>query len=133
MTFEEIQIGDTAEYSKKMTRKIVDTFAQISGDDNPLHVDREYGAKSRFGANIVHGMLASALICRVLGVQLPGEGTIHVSQSLKFIKPIYIGETVTARITVTEKNVENKRIKMKTIILNNDGEEATVGEAEVIP
>ena len=133
MTYEEIRIGESAQFSKRLTRDIVETFAEISGDCNPLHIDVAFGKSSRFKDNIVHGMLASSLICRVLGIQLPGMGTIHVSQSLKFEKPIYIDENVTARVTVVGKDDEKKRIRMKTEILNEAGLVATTGEAVVIP
>ena len=103
----ELYVGQEAEASKCFTMDEVRQFAVLSGDNNPLHVDEEYARQGRFGRCVVHGMLVSGLISKVLGTQLPGEGSIYLGQKLSFRKPVYAGDTVTARVRVTEIHGEN--------------------------
>ena len=123
-----IRVGDTASYTKTITESDVYGFAELSGDYNDLHVDRAAAEKGPFGGRIAHGMLVGSLISTVLGTRLPGNGTIDLEQHLKFKKPVYIGDTVTAAVTVAEILNKKKGImKLDTVITNQRGE--TVIEA----
>lgn len=112
--FEDIRIGDSAEYAKTITEADILMFAAVSGDDNPVHINQEYAEQTMFGGRIAHGMLSASLISCVLGTRLPGPGTIYLSQSTRFKAPVKIGETVTARATVTELDPAKRRVKLLT-------------------
>lgn len=98
----QIEIGDSASFSKTITEYDVYGFAGISGDFNPVHINKEYAKNSAFNGQIAHGMLVGSLISTVLGTKLPGEGTVYLEQDVKFLKPVYIGDTCTAVVEVTE-------------------------------
>ena len=129
----EFKIGQKAFVEKTISEENVRHFAEISGDDNPLHLDEAYAAGSRFGKRVVHGMLAASLISRVIGTKLPGKGTIYLSQSLKFLKPVFIGDTVRAEVEITKLDTERGRITLETRVIRQDGECVLAGEALVIP
>lgn len=129
----EFKIGQKAFVEKTISEEDVRHFAEISGDDNPLHLDEAYAAGSRFGKRVVHGMLAASLISRVIGTKLPGKGTIYLSQSLKFLKPVFIGDTVRAEVEITKLDTERGRITLETRVIRQDGECVLAGEALVIP
>lgn len=129
----EFEVGQKAFVEKTISEEDVKDFARISGDDNPLHLDETYAAGSRFGKRVVHGMLAASLISRVIGTKLPGEGTIYLSQSLKFLKPVYIGDTVRAEVQITKLDAERNRITLETRVIGSDGACVITGEALVIP
>jgi phosphate acetyltransferase/phosphate butyryltransferase len=131
-TYSEIKIGDSAQVLKTLTHKDIDLFAATSGDVNPAHLDEEYASKSSFHQIIAHGMWGGALISSVLGTQLPGPGTIYVSQSLKFMKPIHVGDQLVITVTVTKKNDLKKRLVLDCTIINQHNEQVVAGEAEVI-
>lgn len=130
--FDEIEIGDTAFVEHMLTRKDIQLFAVMSGDVNPAHLDEEYACSDMFHKIIAHGMWGGSLISTVLGTQLPGPGTIYLAQTLRFLKPVAIGDRITARVTVKEKDNKNKRVTLKCVCLNQDGKEVIDGEAEVI-
>tara|TARA_R110002072_G_scaffold58491_1_gene149091 strand:- start:430 stop:1893 length:1464 start_codon:yes stop_codon:yes gene_type:complete len=130
--FDEIDIGDTAFVEHMLTQKDIQLFAVMSGDVNPAHLDEEYACSDMFHKIIAHGMWGGSLISTVLGTQLPGPGTIYIGQTFKFLKPVGIGDTVTARVTVKEKHDKNKHLILKCVCLNQDGKEVITGEAEVI-
>ncbi len=129
--FEDIQIGDSAEYAKTITEADILMFAAVSGDDNPVHINQEYAEASIFKTRIAHGMLTAGLISTVVGTRLPGNGTIYLSQSTKFKAPVRLGETVTARVTVTELDPAKKRVKFATQCLVK-GNVVLEGESLVI-
>lgn len=129
----EFEVGQKAFVEKTISEEDVRDFAEISGDDNPLHLDEAYAAGSRFGKRVVHGMLAASLISRVIGTKLPGEGTIYLSQSLKFLKPVFIGDTVRAEVEITKLDTERGRITLETRVIRSNGECVLAGEALVIP
>ncbi|WP_136657680.1 bifunctional enoyl-CoA hydratase/phosphate acetyltransferase [Nitratireductor sp. XY-223] len=131
-TFEEIRVGDSAELTRVLRTEDIELFAVMSGDVNPAHVDAEFAKSDRFHQVIAHGMWGGSLISAVLGTELPGPGTIYLNQSLHFSKPVGLGDTVTVRVTVKEKNEQNKRLKIDCLCLNQDGEPVITGEAEVI-
>ncbi len=130
--FDEIEVGDTAELSRTLTAQDIDAFAVVSGDVNPAHVDEEFAQDDIFHRVIAHGMWGGALISNVLGTQLPGPGTIYLDQTLKFLKPVGIGDTVTVRVTVAEKHNEKKRVVLNCLCTNRDGKPVITGQAIVI-
>ena len=126
------QIGQTAEITQTITAQDVETFADLVGDHNPLHLDEEAAKASRFGARIAHGALTAALVSTVLGTKLPGPGTIFLEQQTRFTKPVYIGDTVTARVEVIDWENERRRVRVKTVCENGSGEIVLTGDALVI-
>ena len=129
MRIDEITVGMTAEHAKTVTEADVVLFAGITGDFNPVHVDAEAAAKSRFGARIAHGMLSAGFVSAVIAMKLPGPGSIYMSQSLRFTRPVMIGDTVTARVEVVEVMEAKKRIRLTTVCRNQRGEMVLDGEA----
>lgn len=133
LTYDKISVGDSAEVSKTITEQDINDFAELSGDNNPAHLDEEYAKNTAFKHRIAHGMFVSSLISNVLGNELPGHGTIYMTQSLKFIAPVYINDTITARVEVIKKIAEKKRIVFQTTCTNQDGKIVIDGEALVSP
>lgn len=132
-SYEEIQVGDKASVSKTITETDVYLFAGITGDFNPMHVNEEFAKKTIFGKRIAHGGLATGLIAPVLGMKLPGLGTVVTKLSVWFTAPVYFGDTITATVEVVEKTEEKKRIKMKLTWINQINLQVAGGEATVIP
>lgn len=132
-TFEEIKVGDKASQTKTITETDVYLFAGITGDFNPMHVNEEFAKKTPFGTRIAHGGLATGLIAPVLGMKLPGLGTIVTKLSVWFTAPVKFGDTITAEVEVVEKIEEKKRIKMKLTWTNQNGHQVAGGETTVIP
>jgi 3-hydroxybutyryl-CoA dehydratase len=132
MTFEEIAAGQAAEFSKTVTEADVVLFAGITGDFNPAHVDAAAAAAGRFGERIAHGMLTASFISTVLGTRLPGPGAIYLSQSLRFLRPVKLGDTVTARAEVAEVIAAKRRVRLATTVRNQAGETVVDGEAVVM-
>ncbi len=126
------QVGDTQNQSKTITDADVRTFAALVGDNNPLHLDEGFAQRTRFGKRIAHGMIGASLISTVLGVHLPGPGTIYLSQTLQFKGPVYIGDTITARVTVTKIHETKPVITLETTCMNQRSEEVMRGEAVVL-
>lgn len=131
-TFDEIEVGQTAELVRTLKREDIELFAVMSGDVNPAHVDEEFARSDLFHKVIAHGMWGGALISAVLGTELPGPGTIYLNQSLNFRRPVGLGDTVTVRVTVREKKPEKKRLILDCECTNQAGETVIKGEAEVI-
>lgn len=132
-TIDTIQIGDSASFTKTVTESDINLYAGISGDFNPAHMDAEHAKGTMFGQRIAHGMLSAGFISNVLGNQLPGPGTIYMGQELRFVKPVYIGDTVTATVTVRERMEEKNRLKLDTVVTNQRGEAVITGTATVMP
>ncbi|TGN20604.1 MaoC family dehydratase [Leptospira idonii] len=132
-TYEEIQIKDSAQFTKTITETDVYLFAGISGDFNPLHVDEEYAKNTQFGTRIAHGGLAASLLAPVLGMKLPGLGTVALETTTKFRKPVYFGDTITCKVEVVEKVEKLKAIRMKVTWTNQKNEVVSKGESLVIP
>jgi 3-hydroxybutyryl-CoA dehydratase len=132
-TFDQINIGDSASFTKTISESDVYLFAGITGDLNPAHVDAVSAANGMFKQRIAHGMLTGSFISTVLAMQLPGPGTIYVGQNLQFRAPVLIGDTITARVEAAEKLDQRKWVKFKTTITNQDGKLVVDGEATVIP
>lgn len=132
-TAPEITVGDVAEFSKTVSESDIYLFAGVTGDFNPAHINEEYAKKTFFKTRIAHGMLAAGFISAVVGTKLPGPGAIFIKQELKFLAPVQIGDTITARAEVVEVNVEKNRIRLKTTCLNQEGKTVLDGEALVSP
>lgn len=129
MRFEDLLVGRSAEMSKTITEADVVLFAGVTGDFNPVHVDEEAARHTRFGGRIAHGMLTAGLVSAVLGTRLPGPGAIYVGQTLRFTAPVRIGDTVRARVEVTERIAERRRLVLSTTCRNQRGETVLEGEA----
>lgn len=123
-------VGQSAEFAKTISESDVYTFAGVSGDFNPVHINAEAARKTVFKERIVHGALTASLISTVLGNKLPGEGTIYLEQNSKFVKPVKIGDTITAVVTITEIN-GNKAL-LDTIVYNQNKECVLEGTARVM-
>ena len=132
-TIDQLNIGDRASISKLITERDVIRFAELTGDINPIHMDKLYAEQAVFGERIAHGMLIASLISAVLGIKLPGPGNIYVSQSLKFRAPVKFGDIIEAEVEVVEKIPERNRVHLKTTCRNQDGTVVLEGEAVVIP
>ncbi len=134
--YDEFNVGDTACITKTVTEADVILFAGITGDFNPLHVNEEFAKKTKFGKRVVHGCFSSGLISAVLGMKLPGPGALYGGQTVKFVKPVFIGDTLTAKGTIvekfTKKNGELKFLRIQTDVFNQVDEKVTEGEATVI-
>lgn len=129
--YDEINIGDEASISKVITDKDIVKFSEVSLDKNPLHLDEEFAEKTIFGKRIAHGFLGASLISAVLGTKLPGINTIYMSQSLKFLAPVFIGDELTATVKVSEKRDDKKMITFETTVVNSEGKKVISGEAIV--
>ncbi len=127
-----IKIGDSASITKTFSDADVRKFAEITNDKNPVHLDEAYAAKTQFKRRLVHGMLTAGLISAVLGTELPGEGSIYLSQSLKFRAPVFIDDTITATVTVIKVREDKPIITLETLCKNQDGTVAIEGEAVLL-
>ncbi len=132
MRIDEIHVGDVAELAKTVTESDIALFAGVTGDFNPVHIDAEAAKTSVFGERIAHGMLSAGFISAVLGMRLPGTGSIYLSQTLRFTKPVRIGDTVTARVEVLEVLTAKRRVRLATSCRNQNGEVVVDGEAVVM-
>ncbi len=126
-----LTVGQKASFSKKITERDVATFAEISGDRNPLHLDANYAQGTRFGARIAHGAFTFGVISAALGMELPGPGTVYMSQSLKFSRPVYFDDTITANVEITAIRADKGIVTLKTDCTNQRGEKIAEGEAVV--
>ena len=124
--------GDTASLSKTIGDDDIRAFADASGDHNPLHLDEEFAKQTRFGRRIAHGMLSASLISAVIANELPGEGSIYLGQTLKFMAPVFLDDTVTARVTVSEVREDKPILKLETVCTNQHDEVVIKGEATVL-
>jgi 3-hydroxybutyryl-CoA dehydratase len=127
-----LKVGDSASRTKTITDADVQDFARASGDTNPVHLDEDYAATTRFGRRIAHGMLTGSLISAVLGNDLPGNGSIYLGQEFKFKAPVFIGDTITATVEVTAYREEKRIATLKTTCTNQEGVVVLEGEAVVI-
>jgi len=132
-TIDELKVGQTARFSKTITEADIILFAGVTGDLNPAHVDEEYAKKTFFKTRIAHGMLTASFISTVIGTMLPGPGTVYLSQEVRFLAPVKIGDTVSAVVEIAEIRPEKKRIWLKTTCTNQDGTVVVDGKAVVSP
>ena len=127
-----MEIGQSSSFTKTISESDVYLFAGITGDFNPIHINEDEAKKSLFKTRVAHGMLSGSFISTVLGTKMPGPGTIYLEQNLKFKKPVFINDTVTAQVTVSEVINHDKGIyKLETIIKNSRDEVVTEGYAVV--
>jgi 3-hydroxybutyryl-CoA dehydratase len=127
-----LNVGDSAEVSKTITDEDVRAFAELTGDRNPIHLDESYAATTRFGRRIAHGMLGASLISTVLASELPGPGSVYLSQTLRFTAPVYLDDIVTARVTVKHVREDKPVVTLETVCVNQRGERVVEGEAVVL-
>jgi len=123
------QVGQTASLSRTISESDVYLFAGVTGDMNPAHTNEEYAKTTHFKTRIAHGMLSGGLISAVLGMKLPGPGTIYTGQTLKFLAPVHIGDTITATAEIKDLDLERGRVTLTTTCTNQDGVVVTTGEA----
>jgi 3-hydroxybutyryl-CoA dehydratase len=126
--FEDLSVGETAEMSFPVTEQVIERFAEVSGDDNPVHLDEAFAAQTQFGTRIAHGMLSAGFISAMVGTRLPGYGSIYMSQSLRFRRPVKIGDTVVVTAKVTALDPEKARATIETLC-TVDGKAVVEGEA----
>lgn len=130
--YDELHIGQQAEYRKTVTAQDILLFAVVSGDANPVHLDEEFAKSTVFKERIAHGMLTGSLVSAALAMRLPGPGSIYVSQSLRFRRPVRIDDTLTVQLTVSEKRDDKKLVTLDCKIVNQNGDAVASGTAEVI-
>lgn len=123
--------GDTASLSRTISDADIRAFADATGDRNPLHLDEEFAKQTRFGQRIAHGMLSASLISAVIASEMPGQGSIYLGQTLQFVAPVFPGDTVTARVTVSEIREDKPILKLETVCTNQRDEVVIKGEATV--
>lgn len=112
--FEDLAVGQTGVYSKTVTDADIVLFAGVTGDTNPIHLDEKFASTTPFKTRIAHGMLSAGMISTVLGTRLPGPGCVYMTQNLKFKAPVKIGDTVLAKVEITELHPEKKRVSLRT-------------------
>jgi acyl dehydratase len=127
-----LEVGQRAALSKTVNDADVRAFAELSLDDNPVHLDEDYAKTTRFGGRIAHGMLAASLVSAVIGTRLPGYGTIYLSQSLAFKGPVRLGDTLTASAVIKAVRADKPIITLETLVHNQRGELVLSGEAVVL-
>jgi 3-hydroxybutyryl-CoA dehydratase len=132
-TIDQLKVGDTAKFSKTISESDVYLFAGVTGDLNPAHVNEDYAKDTYFKTRIAHGMLSASFISTVIGTMLPGPGTIYMRQEVSFLKPVKIGDTVTAIVEIAEIMADKKRIRLKTYCINQEDKKVVDGEAIVSP
>ena len=131
-TYDEITIGQTTTYSRTIGEREIMLFAEASGDVNPLHLDAGYAAGTPFGEPIAHGILSASLISAAVALQLPGPGAVYVSQTLRFLRPVKVGDRLMATLTVTGKRDDKKFVTLDCGIVNQHGKVVVTGQAEIM-
>ena len=127
-----IKVGDSASVTKTITEADIRTFGDLTGDHNPLHFDEEHARRTRFGQPISHGMLTGSLFSPIIAHQLPGEGAIYLSQALRFVAPVFAGDTITALVTVTRVREDKQIVTLDGVARNQRGEVVIKGESVVL-
>ena len=128
----DLKIGDKFSTSKQITDSVVRAFADLSGDYNPIHIDEEFAKTTRFGRRIAHGMISGALISAVLGYEFKERRVVYLSQTMKFVAPVFIDDTVTASATVKNIRKDKNIVTLETVCTNQNGETTLKGEAIVM-
>ena len=132
MTFESLSAGVSVETSTTITAREIDLFAEATGDRNPVHLDEAFAATTQFGGRIAHGMLTAGLVSAAIASKLPGPGSIYLGQTLRFTKPVRLGDTVTVRLEIIEVITAKRRVRLATVCTNQNGETVLDGEATVM-
>jgi 3-hydroxybutyryl-CoA dehydratase len=133
MTIDQFSHGQAFVKTVTVTEEMIQNFARATGDSNPIHLDEKYAKGTIFKTRVAHGMLQAGILSGILGMEFPGIGTIYLSQTLKFTRPVFIGDAVTFRLKVLEVNAEKNRLLLETICTNPGGDKVLVGEALVMP
>lgn len=129
--YDELEVGQTAQYSKTVEERDVQLFAAVSGDNNPVHLDAQFAADSMFKERIAHGMFSGALISAAVACELPGPGTIYLGQTMRFTLPVKLGDTLTVKLEILEK-LPKFRVRIATRVVNQRDETVVDGEAEIL-
>ncbi|MDR0273920.1 MAG: MaoC family dehydratase N-terminal domain-containing protein [Burkholderiaceae bacterium] len=132
VTFDELRIGQSAQLTRTLAMNDVLAFAAVSGDINPAHLDPDYAAGTQMRTIVAHGMWTGTLFSAVFGNQLPGLGTIYLEQSLRFRRPVRVGDTITVRVVVRAKLEEKKHVEFDCTVSNQHGETVVTGAARVL-
>ncbi len=132
-SIQELHVGDVVVMTKKILDEDIRLFAKVSGDENPVHLDEEYAQTTRFKHRIAHGHYVASLFSTLLGTQLPGQGSIYLSQSIKYMAPVYMNDEIKAEVKVVELNEERNRVTLETTAYNQDGTVVVKGVAEIMP
>ena len=132
-SIDQLKIGDSAQIVKTITEGDIELFARATGDFNPVHLDAAYAEKTMFKGRIAHGLLSVGFFSTILGNILPGHGTIYLSQEVKFLAPVRIGDTITAKVDLLELIPEKNRAKFRTSCMNQDGKLVVDGIAWTMP
>lgn len=133
LTVHNLTVGQAYEEKMTVTQQMVERFAAATGDYNPIHTDDDYARKSIFKQRVAHGMLQAGILSGIVGTKFPGVGTIYLSQTLKFTRPVFIGDQVAWRLTVRDIIADKNRVLLDTICTNQKGETVVTGEALVMP
>jgi 3-hydroxybutyryl-CoA dehydratase len=133
LTIKELTVGQSYETSFVITAKLIERFAEVTGDHNPIHLDDDYASKSIFKQRVAQGMLQAGILSGILGCHFPGVGTIYLYQTLKFIQPVFIRDQITLRLKVVEIIDEKNQVRLETLFTNQKGEAVITGEALVKP
>ncbi len=128
----DLKIGDNFSTSKKITDEVIRAFAELSGDYNPIHLDEEFASKTRFGKRIAHGMISGALISAVLGNEFKERKIVYLSQTMKFIAPVFIDDIVTATATIKEIREDKPIVTVETVCSNQNSEKVVIGEGKIM-
>jgi 3-hydroxybutyryl-CoA dehydratase len=126
------KVGDSVQLTKTFDDTEIEKFAELTGDRNPLHMDEAFAARTRFKRRIAQGILSASLISTCIGMHLPGTGAIYLDQTLRFVKPVYVGDTVTLTATVSHIREDKPLLTLSTIWTNQDGQRVIEGEAHVL-
>jgi len=127
-----LEVNDSGSYTRTITERDIHAFADASGDYSPLHLDEAYARTTLFGQRVAHGVLTAGIISTVLGSEIPGLGTVFTELHIKFMKPVYIRDTITATATVTEI-ISTQRVRLLVACVNQKGEDVALGNAIVVP
>jgi 3-hydroxybutyryl-CoA dehydratase len=125
----DLKIGDTFSKSREVTDELIRAYAEISGDFNPIHLDEEFAKQTRFGRRIAHGMLSGAFISGVLGYEFSVRKIVYMSQTMRFVAPVFIGDTITTTATVLNIREDKPIVTVETVCTNQNGETVIKGEA----
>jgi len=131
-SFDEIELGMQKSFKVNISKNMLDVFGRDTGDYNPLHMSEEYASSTSFKKRVCSGMFLSSFFSRLVGMYLPGKHALHISQSLNFVNPCFIGETITVEGKVIDKSPATKIIKLETTITNESGKRIIDGKAQVI-
>lgn len=133
LTINQLTVGQSYEARFAITAELIERFSEVTGDHNPIHLNEDYAGKSIFKQRVAQGMLQAGLLSGILGCHFPGIGTIYLSQTLKFIQPVFIKDQITLHLEVLEIINEKNRVRLGTLFTNQNGEVVITGEALVMP